>query len=516
MLPQIAISILAVVAVVFIAFYGFTTGGYFIHAALIGTPVLLFLVNNPSLWLVLILGLIHSKLIFPGIPQGLQVVHVMMAGFTAMMIARNIIVKPDIGRPPTSTYFLYGFLLVLVVTIYLRGFGIRAFGGNTWGGMSYVKIFLAAGFLFVSRYIALNPRQIKAAILLMIATSLLPFLAQLIFLASKGRIYQQYMFVEAYVTGLLGALNAASTGTGIVRYHAIGSLAFTMLMAGFVLIKPTGMKRFGLVGLVLVCLFLSGLSGFRGQIINMVALVTLYTAFLAPEKAVYRLLLAGGLVVLGLVALYPFISYLPAPVQRALSFLPGADVRADILFDAKFSTEWRIRIWDMALAELPKYLVVGKGLAYDPGETLTYTAMRDSILSAYLAHNYHSGPLSLLLDTGVLGFAFAFLFMLFSTIEVWKSLRAFTKESVVRRFYLYMAAGYIYSTPAFFLIYGDLPNTFPAILIGLATLNAVRQAHDAETKHVTTNPRPILRPGQQATALRKPHLVVNRPRRIGA
>ncbi len=492
-LPAILIQMIAALVVIFLAFYSLKSGSLTLQMGLLAAPVVFFLINNPAVWLVVILGLVQSKLILPGLPQGLQLVHVMMAGFAMMILARNCITKSISFSRRASDVFLYGFLFVLAATAAHRGIGIRALGSDQWGGMSYIKLFVAAAFLMTTKYVVLTPKQIRAAIFLMIGLSMLPLAAQLLYQLSGGRIYMQYRFVEAYTSGLLASVEASESGSGVVRLHAVGGLAFSLLMAGVVMIRPVGPRKMLLVFVVGFSILLAGLSGFRGQILTISGTLLLFAVFAKPTKQILRLGLTGGILLLSLALCYPVIQYLPAPIQRSLSFLPGADIPIDIMMDATYSYEWRTRIWKLAWNEVPDYLWIGKGFTFNQEDMFSLSARRDGVLNAFLVHNYHSGPLSLLLDLGLFGLIFGGGFLLVSTIEIFRRLDRITGDPILRRFYLFMGCFYIYNLPSYFLVFGDVRETFPALFIYLAILKMVERTNasilqaTAEVNRTNTN-----------------------------
>ena len=486
MIPQALIPLIGVLVVVFVAFYGFKSGGYLVHIGLMATPLLIYLVNNPGSWLVVILGLVDSKLIFPGIPQGLNVVHVMIAGFVAFIVARNIINKPQPFPHDTADRVLIAFMLVIAATAAVRGLGIRALGGEAWGGMGYIKLWLAGSFVLASRYVTLTNRQLRTAIFLMVFLGLLPVFAQFLFMVSHGSIYQQYMFVEAYVGGLLDSLNAAESGRGVVRYHMLSGLSSTTLMLGIVLIPGvTAFQRFGIALTVLGSLVLAGLSGFRGAFLLVIGTVVMIMLIQSKNNRLPRLAGFLFLITAGLVLSYPFLEHMPSSIQRTLSWLPGAKVPIDIKIEAMNSVTTRTRVWEMAWAEVPHYLWIGKGFTINPADLQSVTVRQDWVLSAFLGHNYHSGPLTLLLDTGVFGFITGAGFMITSCLSAYRRLRHVEKDPFLKRCYVFLLAQYIYAVPAYFLIFGDVRESFVTMFIRYALMGVIINssvAQDARTK----------------------------------
>ncbi len=222
MLPRALISALAVAFVVFIAFFGFTSGGYMIHALLLVTPVVLMLAGNTGMIFTLILGLQYSDLILPGLPQGLNLQDVFILLLIALIIGRYSITKKRVARWQLSHYVIFGFSIVLLVIIAIRGIGIRFLGGTEWGGFAYVKIFISIGFYMLCNRVNVTDRQMKIGLILMILMSVVPAAAQALFFISGGTIYLQYMFLEAYSSGLLSTLDAMQSNDGTARFYITG------------------------------------------------------------------------------------------------------------------------------------------------------------------------------------------------------------------------------------------------------------------------------------------------------
>lgn len=507
MIPGKLIALALVVVAFIVALYGFTTHGSLVHIGLVATPFLILMLNNPGLWFVMVLGLDRSGLIFPGLPQGLQVVHVMMAGFVGLMLARSIIVKPSREKWAVSDYFLFAFVGVLLVTIAARGIGIRALGSNLWGGMSYVKLLIAAGFLITARQVTLTPRQLKQAVLLMLALSFLPALAQLLFVLSGGAIYQQYRFVEAIVPALLTTLSAYESGAGTVRFQLLGGVATSLFVMGLILIEFRGAKRVLLLLLLGAAGIMAALSGFRGTIVGLGASLVFYVLLVSPGRRKVRIIQFVLLGILGVGMLFPFVRYLPDSIQRAVSFIPFFDIAPDVMLDADGSRLWRVEIWKLAWAEVPRYLWIGKGFTFAPATTMSISVRMNSVLNAFLSHNYHSGPLTLLLDMGVFGFIAGAGFLITSAHELLRKTKVAIDNPFLYRCYMVLLARYLYSVLAYFFIFGDARESFVTAFMAVAFLQAihrtaVREAGDPKAENRMARSRAT--PSQRTPAFSHP------------
>lgn len=493
MLPQIIISIIAVAAVVAISAYGFTTRGYFVHLALVSAPFFIYLAGRLDVWLAIIIGIAHGKLIFPGLPQGLLVIHVLMAGYVAVHFARCGIVKKPLFSLTASNLLLIAFLAVIGFTAYMRGFGLRALGDTMWGGMSYIKLILTSLFFLAAQSISLSEKLLRRAIYCMLAFSLLPAFAQILFLASRGEIHQQYLFVEAYVGGLWESLAALDLG-GAVRFHMLGGLSMTLLMIAVILLdQKTPASRTLFFLLVLSSLATAALSGFRARVLSILIMSALFYLYEHGKVHWHRLWSLVAMGCLSLVAIYGMAPYLPSAIQRAFSWLPNIDIPPLIKLEASLSTQNRLRVWELAWNEVPRYLLIGKGFAINPSDIISPTVRQDWVLYSFLSHNYHSGPLSLLLDTGAFGFVLGTFFLLATCTEMIRRRSDVALAPLLRRAFMFFLVQHLFNVIAFYLIFGDVRETFPDILLNLSIMHATLNASSSSLPRASLPSDPTAR-----------------------
>lgn len=477
MIPQFVISTIAVLVVVAIAAYGFTTRSYFVHFVLIFTPLAIYLVNHPNLWMIAILGLSQSGLIVPGLPQGLQVIHVLMAGLIALLIGRTAIEKKSTGlRRGVVDFFLLCFLGVLLLVAYTRGFGIRALGGDSWGGMSYVRLWVTGLFFILSRSIVLSENEMKRALYIMLALSTLPPLAQIVFLVSGGKIYHQYLFLEAYVSGLFESLRGYETG-GVVRLHMLGHTANTLLMMTVVLLQRANpFSKAAYPILLLVCIGMAALSGFRGRVIYMIVMILMLHSVQGTRIHFRMAALVLAAIVLLLPVVYLTAPYMPGAAQRAFSWLPGIQIPWHVELEATQSNMDRRLVWELAWRDVPRYFWIGKGFTVKPIELESPSVRVNWVIMSYLSHNFHNGPLSLLVGTGIFGFIFGTLFLISTCFYYGKYFLAIKAEPVLVRAYRFLYIQHVLNVISYYLLYGDVRESFPMFFINLSFLHSLLNA----------------------------------------
>jgi Na+-transporting methylmalonyl-CoA/oxaloacetate decarboxylase gamma subunit len=477
MIPKILVPVIAVAVVVIIAMFGFSSQNYAIHALLILAPVGMMLAGNIPLVFVIIIALYRSTLIVPGLPQGLAVVDVAILFIVLLMLATNAISKNRFQSKDLAPNWLIAFFCVVALTIYVRGIGIRIFGSDLWGGMSYVKLTVYILFYLVCRQITFTETMIKRSLIGMVLLSLIPVAAQLVFLLSGGKIYQQFAFVEAYATGLLGTLDAMQGGGQSTARFYFSGFGVSLLTAGLAFLPFTGWRRFLLAFIVLFSTVMALLSGFRSTILLTIGLVYVYALLIYPHRRIS--ITAAGIAAFfaALLLLIPFIRDMPSAVQRALAWVPFFDIPFEIRLDASLSTTWRLGVWEMAIKEIPEYLLIGKGFAFASIDLLGGFMARDADIHAFISHNYHSGPISLMLDLGVAGFVTATMFMVLLVVDTLRGYVAMRKLRIapmVFRLYCILGAMIIYQVFAFYLIYGDARSSINDILFNATILQVIR------------------------------------------
>lgn len=312
---------------------------------------------------------------------------------------------------PSVLWTLVGIVLVAAVTAKLTGgLGMKSLGDAAHGGKRYVFIGLA-----LIAFVAVSVHRIpveKAPLYvgLFFLSSLTSFASNLIYIAGPG-LWWLYLFFP--VDSALGqAYEDFAMSAGHVRFTRLvgfapaaqAALCFLLARTGirglFDVTKPWRMLVFlGTVGV-------SMLAGFRSALILilLILMIQFWLEGLHRTRILPALILGG---ILGFLALIPMVSHLPRSVQRTLSVLP-LEVDPAARADAIASTDWRLQMWGLVAADIPKYFWLGKGYSisgtdlYLAAESSRRGLAKDYELSI-LAGDYHSGPLSMIIPFGIWG-----------------------------------------------------------------------------------------------------------------
>jgi hypothetical protein len=338
----------------------------------------------------------------------------------------------------------------------VRGFGLQLFASEQWGGATYIQILTAAALALTVSTIGLTPRQWWGALLVMCALSIVPALAELAYTLTHGRLIRQYLFMSYDPMSIQSRL-LLETGRGILRFQTAMFATFPFFLAAMQWRLARGLRPALLsLAALLVALVTAGISGHRIALLSI--LVFFVVASLLERRRRPALFLirvaAAGLGVLVVAMLVARL--LPLSFQRALAVIPFADVSLEARLDAEMTSIWRVEIWKLLLREIPDHLWIGKGFVFSPRDlaSLNYApgaAMQNFIVS----HNYHNGPLTLLIDTGIPGLAFGTLFMVATIVVHYRHVRDPWNDRLLAGLHRLMLAWFISRTLIFFFAFGD-------------------------------------------------------------
>lgn len=472
----------AVVAMVVTVAYAFVNDNWVLMGIALAAAPMVMLINRPSWWVVLIVGLSPSQILLPGMPQGMQFFHLLIAAFAILTIAHGILSKSmTIPRSP-AMYCVWAYLAVLVAIILKRGIGFLAFSGGTVGGMAYLKTALLVVFLMCSQSFKLSRTQWMVTCILFAGSSVLPAIAEAMYTLSHGALQFQYLFIAPYVGGLRESLFTYGSDTAVYRFHALGNVGTCLMVFTLAFFASDPSRRILALPMLGLSLALEAISGFRTGIVQCVVVTVIFYVLAAkPNRRFITLIGMAGFGVSAILLLVPFLSHLPMAVQRAFSFIPFVEVDPIARFDAESSTMWRIDLWNYAWSYVPEYLWIGRGFSVQFEDMMSRSLAPDSLERFYEMHDYHNGPLSILLDTGVPGTICMALFFFFSLREAFRRDIKF-EDLFLGAFHRVAQALYAFKIFSFIFIFGDARESTPEILLLFAIIYGLRVTDRAIVK----------------------------------
>lgn len=440
----------------------------------------------------------NAFIVVPFLPGQPKLVFLVSAVSLGLAIVSRTLSKQTTKRPrvPGLTYALVFFGLAVLITAFLRGgFGASSLGGQSSGAKRYLGVIGP-----VLGYFALTSQSIprRRALLycsLFLLSGLTAIVSDAVFAAGPA----YYFLFNIFPTEL--AIQQATTQSTLYRLAGVTEFAF--VGCNFLLM------RYGISGifewkkpwralLFLGFLALSLLGGFRSALL-IVGLVCLIQCFLegAVKRPVFVGLIVGGLCIGGLSV--AFVDKMPLAVQRSLSFLPLENIDPSVRADAKATIEWRLNMWPTLVAEIPQYLLLGKGFSYS---TIDHYLMAESIARGHrylfeerilITGNYHNGPLTILIPFGIWGFL-GFIWFCVSALKVlYKNYRY--GDPSIRRMNTFLFSFFVGRLIYFTIFYGQLDLDF-VLFVGIVGFSLALNGGVSKPSTVPVQsiaPEPLLR-----------------------
>ncbi|MEO6337749.1 MAG: hypothetical protein ABIP71_13090 [Verrucomicrobiota bacterium] len=365
--------------------------------------------------------------------------------------------------------------VVVLVTAELRG-GIRlgSFGGDSSGGKKYIFLLGAILAYFALTWNAIATKRAHSYVSAFFwggATSAIGNLLPLVnpafyfifaIFPPEQSGFEALGVIEKASVMRLGGLTFASMAifcTLLARYGISGVFDISsplkflpfQFKGGFEVNRPWRLILF------VFALVLSLFGGYRLVIANF---ALIFSAQFYYEN-LFRTRLFPAFIFAGIViatAILPMADKLPLAMQRAISFLP-VDVDPVARSSADSSTEWRLTMWKLVLPQVPDYLFLGKGYALNSHELEILVdqiarGQGDTMEMAWMAGDYHNGPLSVIMPLGIWG-VIGFIWFLVAAIRALSQNYRFSDPALLNlnRFLLVF---FIARTIHFFIFFGSL------------------------------------------------------------
>lgn len=358
--------------------------------------------------LVLVWNAAITPYFLPGQPEAWMLM--VLASLPLTVLARCLDRNRRLDMPPTLVVPLLMLLVVIGCTIYASGgVGLNVAGSAKVGGKRYINIVLAVLGFFAISWVpvpASRRRWITIMFFAMGATSLVSELAY----AMGPNFYFLYNFFSVGMASYQIQNDMSQSSNAFLRLGGVSVAAAAIMFAMIAkwglrgildLVRPWRMALFGVV-------FIIGLmGGFRSLVVISVLVVSIQFFLEKLHKTRHLFVVMGGLL-LGGIALLPFLNRLPIAVQRAVSIIPGLPVDQLALADARYSSDWRLEMWQALMPEVPRHLWVGKGYTLNLTDVhLAQVGALRGIVPGYesslLSGDYHNGILTLIIPLGIWG-----------------------------------------------------------------------------------------------------------------
>jgi O-antigen ligase len=363
------------------------------------------------------------------LPFGFSLFETLMVLVIAQFILECVVFrKQGIRLGPSYDFFVLCCISLILFGHWAeKGFGMRIFGSEIWGGRGYVTIYLA-----IITYLIIHTLRPSHAMthwlpLAVVAVHLFDVVVEV----ATSRSSAAAFFVYKFYSGISSlALKEDVTG----RLGSFGNLGGYGVIAVLTYVSLTRLWRPNYwvwallyIGAFMSCVF----SGYRSSLLGF-ALMTFAAALRDLRGKAIVVCIVGAVFIAFLPLVHSHLIPLPKQAQRALVFLPGEWDRA-MVEDANNSNEFRLGVWNMWYArEFPKHPWLGRGIGYS-GAEYDYIQQyrmgsREDVYEAFVyIQQLHNGFLSTIDTIGVIG---GMIFIPWCLVQLVRAVRLLLRHDV--------------------------------------------------------------------------------------
>ncbi len=418
------IAVLLFLAILWLTSKAFSAGRYELMVVAMVLPFVAILAGKLSWLTAVTLGLFLSRFYVPALPKSMELYHVFALLLLPLLGAAYCMRPPEISGPLSQKAMAIGFLAIIGITVYARGFGMSFLGSESWGGASYIYMSVAIMLLFLSDAVVLSQRQWKWVLILLFGGASMVALVSFLYFVSNGRIILPYHFIRAGESGIQTNLDVLLTGSEHVFRIQSAKEMFYLLVLSLAFLNYRGWRKLVIWGCTVIAVIGIGISGHRASVISFFIFLFSY-GVLNDRRFPVRplmLMLSGSAVMILVFAQWG--TFFPLATQRAFSWLPFADI-SYVAEQSALDTLGRFDMWRVLATDfLPRYWLVGRGFAFRAQDLLAVTSTGHSALASFMiTNNYHNGPLVLLVNLGVGGLFFGYALLLGGALRHYKLLK---------------------------------------------------------------------------------------------
>ena len=370
---------------------------------------------------------------------------------------------------------IIGYCAVLVMTMFYRGFGLRVLGSSGQvGGRLYLQQLVCAIFPLLFAMIRTDERTVVRLVVWQCLLTASYLLSDFAFSFGSDLIYPMLYFVELANDALLFEVQSATFGIRRFQSLALAGHGFILLTLVYLNLKDFLSPRRWLMLAVVLGIFSIGLLSGHRYFVILLAFTLLFVGYSQRFFTTRNVLIAGVMLGLGIGVLYLSANRMPLAFQRAVSFLPGLHASTEAVIDAQTTAIGRVTLFKVGLTMIPEYFWLGRGFVRYMDE---YSGQFDPTgVMAHISNGvFYNGFIGLMVNTGVFGTFFMFLFILAGTrtaFRIIKFVRRNGCEDDFSRVCSLMASLWIAHVLLFLFLHGDAERAMKtfALVAGLCVL----------------------------------------------
>ncbi|MBI4663800.1 MAG: hypothetical protein HY735_33785 [Verrucomicrobia bacterium] len=485
-----------------LAGYYLARNSVLVALGVVGVLGLMTLPYHSKLSIILAVATFNSALIvplFPGRPYVWEFAALLgWSGLIIILCMRQY--APDSARVLREHRWLVvgviGYCLILMVTMFYRGVGLRIFGSGQMGGRYYFQQLTCAIFPFL--FVFCRPSE-KTIVRLLIWQYLLTTTYLISdFVLSKAP--EALLFVLQFFELSGDAVNfeLQALRFGIRRYqsfYVVCSGLFFLMLLRYNLRDFFGRKALYLVPMALTTLSVGMVSGHRYLAVIILGVLA-FSSYAERFFTMRNTFIALGGAVLVLSTTYAIAERLPLAAQRVVSFLPAVKIDPRARIDADNTLEVRRVLRKIGMDMAPQYFWIGRGFevaAVDYSWDWDPTTITGHVNQG----RFFNGFVGLMVNTGVFGTAFMILFLSSGALLGWRILRHLRNygcEDDFSRVCKLVASLWIGNVIAFIFLHGDSEYALKTFSIQAGLMLTCHQhlqrrlAAGANEAPVTANP----------------------------
>ncbi len=368
---------------------------------------------------------------------------------------------PNFGREIRENRWLFlgimGYAVVLLVTMFYRGFGLRILGSDQMGGRFYFQQLTCAIFPWLFIMCPLTEKILLRLYIIQCLMTVTYLISDFVLSVAPEGLFWVLQFFELSGDAMNFEMQAARFGIRRFQSLYIVSSGFICLMLTvFSLRDFLSRKALFLIPSLFGILGVGLLSGHRylAIILSGVFSFCVYAQRFVNFKNMFA---AGAASIVILFTTYGFADRMPLAVQRAVSVLPGIAVDKQARQDGDATFETRRILRKVGLELIPQYFWTGRGFGL---ASTDYSWQWDpSTITTHINQGrFFNGFIGLMVNTGVFGTVFMMLFLGSGTFLAWSvlaHLRQHGCEDYFSRMCGVLGGLWIANTVAFLFLHGD-------------------------------------------------------------
>src|SRR5579863_174360 len=453
---------------------------FYLAILLVAVMVLPMLLRWHHFWLICVWNTTAVLFFVPGRPTLLLAMVFVSLAISIVQHALNR--KMEFAYAPSIALPLLLILAVMLITARLTGgIGLNILGSSEVGGRRY--IFMLGG---IVGYFAMAAHRIppEKALLCVVAFYLFGVtqaISDLAHFFPPSWVYYIFLLVPPTNWWEGSDTDFIAEGPHIGR---LGGIAPACVSVAFCLLAVYGIRGvFDIKKIWRLPVFLAAFAGslfggYRSTFVLFTLTFGLLFWFEGLPKSRYLPGMVCGMLML-LVVVLPFTDRLPLTVQRSLAVVPYIKLNQFARDAAEDTTEWRERVWLRVLPDVPKYLLVGRGLGISASDVAGATSAIAGTQAdtAIMASDFHSGPLSIIIPFGLPGMLGFIWFIWAGTRALYFNYRY--GDTGLRHINTFLLAAFVARTIFFLAVFGSFFGdlmTFSGMLgFGVALNGGIRK-----------------------------------------